>query len=163
KGIDFFGPRILKAWWGWLSTQPLADQVAAVEQVAALPDDEARRLAEEVVNQAAPDASPEDKAVAVDYLSAIPSAPRPSLLPPPPAAPAPRQSLLPGPGGRGLTFPPQLLSGPGQGLANLLPQDVPPFVVPSDLAGTAYRLEKLLGTGGFGAVYKASIRSEQFE
>ncbi len=37
----------------------------------------------------------------------------------------------------------------------LLPEDVPPYPTGADLPSTPYRLVELIGTGGFGAVYRA--------
>ncbi len=43
-----------------------------------------------------------------------------------------------------------------------MPTDVPPYPAPSTLPGTEYRLEELIGTGGFGAVYRAASPSLQY-
>ncbi len=148
KAINYFGPRIIDGWWAWMAPRGVAEQINAIEQTGALTEAEARKLAAAAVVRVAPNASRADKAAAIDYLAAIPA--------------AVRQSMVPDRSGR-LSCPPQLVSARAEGLMQLLPKDVPPFAVPSDLPNTPYRLETLLGTGGFGAVYKATIRSEQLQ
>src|SRR5262249_31934097 len=91
-------------------------------------------------------ASQEDKRLAVEYLAAIPTTARSVLIPD-------SESGCPVP-----TCPPEL---DAHALLRFLPINAPPFAVGSELAGTPYLLERLLGSGGFGVVYKATNRFEQ--
>jgi hypothetical protein len=148
KAINHFGPPIVDRWLEWLSRHDKAEQLAAITQLAALPTEEARREAVAAVERLVPDASPVDKSVAIEYLTAIPKAVQRSLV-------LDRQTGT-------LTLPPTLSPDSSQSLIQLLPTDVPPYQVGVQLPGTAYRLEELLGTGGFGAVYKATDPSLQY-
>src|SRR5262245_31079053 len=123
KGINYFGPRIVDAWWKVLRTKPLAERQAAVEDLANLTQSQAQQLATRLVDKVAPNASPEDKQVAASYLASIPA--------------AARRSMIPDRSGR-MTCPGSLLSSSSQGLSQLLPTDLPPFPTPSDLANTPY-------------------------
>jgi hypothetical protein len=148
RAINFFGQRIAYRWLGWLRTRPRDEQVQAIAGLAALPAEQARREAQAAVERVAPDASVEDKTLAIEYLSAIPAAVQRSLV----------RDRLTG----ALTLPATLAPDNGQALLRLLPADVPPYAPGSALPGTPYRLEELLGTGGFGAVYRASDPALQY-
>ena len=148
RAINYFGPRIVQRWLGWLRGQPRQDQLAAIAQLAALPPDEARREAAEAVERLAPEADRADKDLAVEYLTAIPSAVERSLV----------RDRATGT----LTLPATMAADSAQGLLQLLPTDVPPYPAGATLPDTPYRLEELLGTGGFGAVYKATDPSLQY-
>jgi serine/threonine protein kinase len=147
KAIDVFGRYIVVKWQDWFAKQPAKLQDAAVNELANLTPAEARAEAKEAIDEAAPNASPEEKQLAVEYLTAIPNAVRQSLVPDPStgAASVPR--------GVSLTDPKALLA--------LLPADVPPYAAPVQLPDTAYRLEEMIGVGGFGAVYRASASAMQ--
>jgi serine/threonine protein kinase len=147
KGINFFGQRIVARWLEWFRKQPPATRVAAVVELAELPPEVARREVIAALAQLAPQAAPADLQVTIDYLGALPCSVGRSLL----------SDRAPG----GRTVPPNLLLDDSQSLLCLLPLEVPPYAAPGDLPGTDYRLEELVGTGGFGAVYRASGRSLQ--
>src|SRR4029077_2148159 len=72
-----------------------------------------------------------------------------------------RRALIPDKDTAQMTLPPTFPGDQERSWVRLLPPDVPPFPIGSDLAGTSYQLEELLGIGGFGAVYKAKNRFEQ--
>jgi serine/threonine protein kinase len=146
KAINFFGARIVQRWCEWFRAQPPEVRQAALAELAALTPEEAREEAAAALDRLAPDASPEDRSVALEYLSIIPGALDRAL----PRSTGGQRSLAPT-----VTFDePQLL-------LQLLPADRPPYPVPSDLPGTPYRLLQLLGSGGFGAVYRATTHSLQ--
>src|SRR5712692_8546659 len=147
KGINYFGPHIINRWMAGLGTSSPMDQIETLIQLSSMPVAESRQEAAQAVDRFAPDASPEDKTLAVEYLSAIPLAVRKALVPDKDTA----QLTLP------QTFP----GDQERSWVRLLPPDVPPFPIGSELAGTSYQLEELLGIGGFGAVYKAKNRFEQ--
>jgi serine/threonine protein kinase len=141
KAIDYFGPPIIERWLRWLRSRPKSEQLAAVSQLGSLSAEEARHDAAAELDRVAPSASPQDRATALEYLAAIPA----TVL----------RSLVPDPSG-GRSLPPTMPPDSEQTLLQLLPTDVPPYPPGTPLPATPYRLEELLGTGGFGAVYRAT-------
>jgi hypothetical protein len=148
RAINYFGPRVVQCWLGWLRGKPRQDQLIAIAQLATLPPDEARREAAEAVERLAPEADRADKDLAIEYLTAIPSAVQRSLV----------RDRATG----ALTLPATMAADSAQSLLQLLPADVPPYPAGATLLDTPYRLEELLGTGGFGAVYRATDPSLQY-
>jgi serine/threonine protein kinase len=149
KGINVFGPRIITRWLAELENRSQADQASVLVQLAGLAAEDSRNQALCAIERLADGATPEDRALAVEYLTAIPL----SL----------RRTLMPDPGSGRLTILPSLTTANQQALLGVLPADVPPFAIGSIVVGTSYRLEELLGIGGFGAVYKATNRFEQHQ
>jgi serine/threonine protein kinase len=148
KAINFFGQRIVDAWRGWLCKQPAGLQVAALTALADLAPEAARSEVEAGLAEQAPQVSAADRQVAIDYLSAIPR--------------SVRRSLLSGRDRGGRQLPPTISLEDARSLLQLLPLDLPPYSAPAGLPGTDYQLEELIGTGGFGAVYRASSPSLQY-
>lgn len=144
RAIDHFGPAIAARWWAGLVCRADLDSLA---QLAGLTPAACRQHASEVLLRLAATVPEADQVMAVEYLSALPLTIRRSLI----IDPATGQKAVPS----------TLWSEHEQALIQLLPADVPPFPVDRDLAGTAYRLEELVGMGGFGAVYRARSRFEQ--
>jgi WD40 repeat protein/serine/threonine protein kinase len=147
KGINYFGPHIINRWVAGLASRPAKEQLEAILQLANFPVPDSRREANEAVERLAGQASPEDKSLAVEYLTAIPL--------------AIRRILIPNRTTGKLALPPMLAADQERTWIRLLPADVPPFSIGSELPGTPYQLEELLGIGGFGAVYRAKNRFEQ--
>jgi serine/threonine protein kinase len=145
KAINVFGQHIVSRWLEWLRKQPPGLQVAALTQLSEVLPEVARSEASAVLAQQ--QVSQEVRQLAIDYLSAIPRSVRRSLL-------SDRER-----GGK--TLPPRATLDDSLSLLQLLPVAVPPYPTPGDLPGTSYRLEEMIGSGGFGAVYRASLTSEQ--
>jgi serine/threonine protein kinase len=147
KAISFFGGRIVQRWCQWFQGQPAEGRQAAVAELAAMSPAEARKEAGAAFERLAPQARPEDVDFALAYLSAIPNSIDRALVPDP---------------ATGIRSLPATLSfdDPNQ-LLQVLPTDVPPYAVPSELPNTHYLLEEMVGSGGFGAVYRATTRSLQ--
>lgn len=145
KAVNLFGRGIVVRWRERLEKNP-AEANAAVAELAALPPAEARAQARDALADLAPDAAPADISVALEFLSAIPRAVDRALVPDPK-------------GGRSL--PATVSFAEPRSLLRLLPETVPPYPSPSDLPGTPYHLNELVGAGGFGAVYRASSRTLQ--
>lgn len=148
KVINFFGARIVDRWGVWFRQQPPEVQQQALAELASTPPEEARQQASAMLDQLLIEPiAPADKEIALSYLSLLPGA---------------LDRALPREIGTGLRSLPQTMSfdEPVQ-LLSLLPMTLPPYPVGSDVPNTPYRLDGLLGTGGFGAVYRASTRSLQ--
>jgi serine/threonine protein kinase len=148
KAINFFGERIVRLWAGWFKGKKPVECQVALAELAAVPPDEARRQAVAAVEELAPDAAAVDKSRAVEYLAAIPA--------------CVQRSMVPDRVSGGLTMPPTMKVDDPHALLQLLPIDVPPYFAPCTLPGTEYRLEELIGAGGFGAVYRAGSPSLQY-
>jgi serine/threonine protein kinase len=146
--INYFGARIVVRWAEWFKGQPTEKRQEALAELASLPPEEARAQASELLDQLALEPlSPADKEVAVSYLSLLPGA---------------LDRALPRDSGTGVrTLPPTISVDEPQQLLSLLPVNLPPYSVGVEVPSTPYRLEALLGSGGFGAVYRASTRSLQ--
>src|SRR5436309_2830436 len=147
KGINYFGPHIINRWMTGLGSTSPVDQIETLVQLGSMPVADSRREAASAIDRFAPDASPEDKTMAVEYLSALPL--------------SVRRALVPDKDTGQLTLPPTFPGDQERSWIRLLPPDVPPFPIGSELAGTSYQLEELLGIGGFGAVHKAKNCLEQ--
>jgi serine/threonine protein kinase len=146
KVLNFFGGHIVRRWHDWFRTEPPEAREAAVAELASLGPEEARQEVELVLSRLAPDARPEDRSLALDYLSAIPL--------------QVDRALLRDPSGK-RTMPATISFDEPSLLLELLPTTIPPYRVPTELPGTAYVLDEVLGTGGFGAVYHATTPSLQ--
>jgi serine/threonine protein kinase len=140
KAINLFGKGIVERWQVWFARHP-AEAQAAVAEMAALPPAEIRKEAKSIFLDLAPDAAAADLNLALDFLSAIPR--------------AVDRALVPAPTGGGRSLPPSVALDDPRSLLQLLPEDVPPYPSSADLPGTPYRLVELLGSGGFGTVYRA--------
>jgi serine/threonine protein kinase len=147
KVINYFGGRIVRCWGEWFRSQPVEVRQQAIAELASLDPEAARQEVSILLERAAPSASPADRELALEYLSLLPGAVERATV----KNPRNGQKSLP---------PTHSWEDPQQLLA-LLPTRLPPYRAGTDLAGTPYRLERLLGTGGFGAVYRASTRSLQ--
>jgi serine/threonine protein kinase len=148
KVINFFGARIVQRWGEWLRSQPVEVREQALAELASLPAEEARKQAESLLDKLVLEPLDQaDREVAISYLSLLPGALDRAM---------PRDM---GSGGRAI--PPTVSEAEAHQLLSLMPISLPPYPVGSEVPGTPYRLEVLLGSGGFGAVYRASTRSLQ--
>jgi serine/threonine protein kinase len=147
KAINFFGARIVERWRDWFQGQPEPARLTALSDLAALSDEQARNQAESLLKELAPHAEAADLTFALEYLAALPR--------------TVNRVLLFDSGTRQHSASISLSFNEPQALMQLLPVDVPPYAAPADLPGTPYRLDRLLGMGGFGAVYRASATGLQ--
>ena len=139
KAINLFGKGIVERWRAWFAAHP-KDAPAAVAELAAVPVAEARAEARSILLDLAPAADEHDVAAALEFLTAIPR--------------AAGRALVPNADGT-RSLPPTVTFDDPRSLLQLLPEDLPPYPASADLPGTPYRLVEILGTGGFGAVYRA--------
>ena len=144
--IDLFGRGIVERWQSWVAATDTEKRALAVAELAELSPKTVREQARQALAEFAQDADPRDFAIALEYLCSLPN----SLS---------RAMVVDLAGQR--SVPATVTWDDGQTLLQLLPRDIPPYPPLSDLAGTPYRLEELLGTGGFGAVYRASAPTLQ--
>ncbi|MGL4551187.1 MAG: protein kinase, partial [Gemmataceae bacterium] len=143
KVINFFGGRIVDRWAAWFATQPPEAREQALAELAATSPADARQAAEALLAPAA--GSPADKEIALSYLALLPGAIDRALT----RLPDGRRSV------------PATVAYDAPNLLSLLPVHLPPYPVGHDVPGTPYRLDGLLGSGGFGAVYRASTKALQ--
>lgn len=141
KAVNLFGRGIVEQWVGWFAVRPPAEAVAAVSQLVTLTPADARDQARSILLDLAPNADVVDIDLAVEYLAAVPR--------------AVDRAMVPEPHGTGRTVPPTVSLADPRALLQLLPEDVPPYPGGADLPHTPYRLVELVGSGGFGAVYRA--------
>ena len=141
RAVEFFGRRIAEKWAVWLESRPRHEREKAISDLAAVPADAAREECRIELELAGLDAELSDKLVALDYLAAIP--------------PAVRRSLALDRRTGQFTVPATVKLDDRRDILKLLPTALPPYSAPCELPGTPYRLEELLGQGGFGSVYRA--------
>jgi serine/threonine protein kinase len=146
QAVNRFGPPIVEKWLGWLQQQPEAEQQQALAELGSLALDQAQHQASALINRAAPQASAQDKEAAANFLTAIPLTVQRALV----HDQTGRKTLLP-----------SLSPTSGSSLLQLLPLHLLPYPVGATVPGTPYRLEQLLGMGGFGTVYRASASGLQ--
>jgi serine/threonine protein kinase len=149
RAIDYFGPDIASRWFGWLRGRPPAEQEARVCELEAMPPAAILETARRELQKSAPRASAKDIERAAEYLSAIPAAVRRSMVRSRDGTKSLSRAVS-------LAAPDLLLQ--------LLPTDAPPYQIGSDVRtadGGTFRLEELIGTGGFGAVYRARMAGMQ--
>jgi len=139
--IDLFGRGIVEKWREWFAAATPEERAAAPAELAALSPAAVREQARQALGEYVAGADPRDLSIALEYLCSLPTS-------------MSRAMVLDLAGQR--SVPTTVSWDEAHTLLQLLPQDIPPYAAASELPGTPYRLEELLGTGGFGAVYRAS-------
>ena len=147
RAINYFGHRIVDGWLVYSRQGTRPQWEAAIVDTATMPHDEARGLVTEEVERHAPGASPEDKALAINYLMAIPA--------------TMRRSLLSDPATGATSVPRNLRIDSAQGLLQMLPIDPPPFAAPCMLGGTTFRLENLIAPADLARCIKPRLPSSK--
>jgi len=139
--IDLFGRGIVEKWREWFAAASPDERAAASAELAELAPAAVREQAQRALAEHTSDAEPRDLSIALEYLCSLPTS-------------MSRAMVLDLAGQR--SMPATVSWDEAHTLLQLLPQEIPPYAAASELPGTPYRLEELLGTGGFGAVYRAS-------
>jgi serine/threonine protein kinase len=145
KAVKFFGNRIVETWADWFAKQPPEVREKALLELAATPPEEVRAEANHLLLEKLPDASPADRELALSYLTLLPGAVDRVL------------TRMPD-GGRSV---PATITFAAPNLMGMMPLHLPPFHIGQELPQTPYRLDAVVGSGGFGVVYRASLRSLQ--
>ena len=145
KVVKFFGHRIVETWADWFAKQPPEVREKALLELAATPPEEVRAEANHLLLEKLPDASPADRELALSYLTLLPGAVDRVL------------TRMPD-GGRSV---PATVTFAAPNLLGMMPLHLPPFPIGQELAQTPYRLDAIVGSGGFGVVYRASLPTLQ--
>ena len=144
--IDLFGRGIVEKWQAWVTAAEPEEREVAAAELAELSPKAVREQARLALAEISPDADARDVSIALEYLCSLPNS-------------MSRAMVVDLAGQR--SVPATVTWDEVQTLLQLLPRDIPPYPAASDLPNTPYRLEELLGTGGFGAVYRASAPTLQ--
>ncbi|ETW94414.1 MAG: hypothetical protein ETSY1_34930 [Candidatus Entotheonella factor] len=144
--FEHVGMPFCRAAWDWLQQRIPAEQQQAINEMAQLPVDQARSIAKAAVE--ALSISAEEKAQVISYLSAIPMTARYAIS-------------HPNDGGSPTTLLSHLPKRQDD-LLKFVPMSPPCFQPDFELPNHDYRLDTLLGQGGFAEVWKAShiLRSD---
>ena len=129
------------AWGAWGGSRTEVERRAEIEAVVLIPDSEAPSLAEKVAAEVAADQPEEIRQLVIGYLTMVPAAARASL----------RRRSDPS----GTTVPPDLVPRSADELIRFLPTRLPRFKPGDRPPGLDWELERFLGVGGFGEVWKA--------
>jgi tetratricopeptide (TPR) repeat protein len=129
------------AWDAWAGSRTEAERRAEIEAVVLIPDSEAPMLAAQIAGEVATGLSEEVRQLVIGYLTMVPAAARASL----------RRRSDPS----GTTVPPDLVPRSGDELIRFLPTRLPRFKPGDRPSGLDWELERFLGVGGFGEVWKA--------
>lgn len=147
KALEYYGVPVADNLVKWVRGQKGPQACAVLEAVANLSPAEAMQLAQAAVKQTAPPNAPPERLRAIEnYLASIPA--------------AFKQSMPRAEGGK-TTCPAALLPQTERQAMALLPTYLPPYNAPCELPGTPYQLVRLVGTGGFGAVYEAKRKDRK--
>jgi hypothetical protein len=136
-------PALAQDVWKWWSKDRNAEERRTeIEILVQAGGNEIQKQADELVREVLPHQPPEAQRAVAAYLTQIPASIRRSL----------RRPSDP----TGTTIPANLVPQEADDLLRMLPQKFPRFK-PGDhpLVGVDWRLEELLGVGGFGEVWKA--------
>jgi serine/threonine-protein kinase len=147
RAIEYYGPAVIQRMWTYISGRPKAEAALLLEEVANLDARSAWELAGNAArtNPGLKEASEASREHLGAVLAAIPTGFR---------------QMLPRDQSGHTTCPADALPRNEVELLQSFPLAVPPYVPPCGLPGTQYRLEEIIGTGGFGTVYRARLETE---
>jgi tetratricopeptide (TPR) repeat protein len=129
------------AWDAWSVSTTEDERRSEIEAVVLIPDSEAPLLAEKIAAEVAAGQPEAVRQLVIGYLTMVPAAARASL----------RRKSDPS----GTTVSPDLVPRSAEELVRFLPTRLPRFKPGDRPSGLDWELERFLGVGGFGEVWKA--------